>query len=125
MAGRSTAHSIDEYIADSPPDTRQALEELRVLIKTSAPGAVETISYSIPTFDLHGRHLVHFAGFKRHVGLYPTPSGIDAFAEELAPYASGRGSVRFPLDRPLPRDLVRRMVEFRVGEVTGEAPPTD
>ncbi len=88
---RSTAATIDEYIADFPPETRTALEEMRALISASAPGATETISYAIPTFDLNGRHLVHFAGYAKHVGFYPIPSAMTAFAEELAPYKSGKG----------------------------------
>ena len=85
-----------------------------------APAATETISYAIPTFDLGGRHLVHFAGYERHVGLYPTASGIAAFENELRPYKRGKGSVRFPLGRPLPAGLIRRIVEFRVAESTGK-----
>jgi len=115
MTKPPTARSIDEYIAAFPPETRQVLEELRALIKATAPDATETISYAIPTFDLNG-HLVHFAGYATHIGFYPTGSGIEAFAEELKPYKSGKGSVQFPLGQPLPTDLIRRMVEFRVKE---------
>ncbi len=118
MPDRSTARSIDEYIADFPPETRQVLEEMRELIRSSAPEATETISYAIPTFDLNGRHLVHFAGYKHHVGFYPVPSGIEAFKEELTPYKSGKGSAQFPLGKPIPEDLIRRIVEFRVEENT-------
>ena len=121
MAARSTASSIDEYMQEFPPETRETLEELRTLIKAAAPDATETISYAIPTFDLNGRHLVHFAGFKRHVGFYPIPSAIEAFREELEPYKSGKGSARFPLGKPLPTDLIRRIVEFRVAENMGRA----
>ena len=113
--------SIDDYIAGFPPQTRRALEELRALIKASAPDATETISYAIPTFDLNGRHLVHFAAFKRHIGFYPTGGGVEAFEEELKPYKSGKGSVQFPLGQPMPADLIRRIVEFRVRETTGKA----
>ena len=119
---RSTATTIDEYIAEFPPATQRVLEELRALIRAEAPEATETISYAIPTFDLNG-HLVHFAGYARHVGLYPTASGITAFAEELKPYKTGRGSVQFPLGRPLPVDLIRRIVAFRVAEATGARRP--
>jgi uncharacterized protein YdhG (YjbR/CyaY superfamily) len=119
MAARSTANSIDEYIQESPPETREALEELRALIKAAAPDATETISYAIPTFDLNGRHLVHFAAFKRHIGFYPIPSAIEAFREELEPYKSGKGSAQFPLGKPLPVDLIQRIVEFRVVENRG------
>jgi uncharacterized protein YdhG (YjbR/CyaY superfamily) len=121
MANRSTTGSIDEYIAGFPPETQTALRELRALIKASAPDATETISYAMPTFDLNGRHLVHFAGYEKHVGFYPVPSGIEAFKEELKPYKSGKGSVQFPLGRPLPTDLIRRIVEFRAGQNTGKA----
>jgi uncharacterized protein YdhG (YjbR/CyaY superfamily) len=120
MANRSTASSIDEYIAEFPPETQQVLEELRALIRASAPDATETISYAIPTFDLNGRHLVHFAAFKNHIGFYPTGRGVDAFKEELEPYKAGKGSVQFPLGRPLPTDLIRRIVESRVEDTTGK-----
>jgi uncharacterized protein YdhG (YjbR/CyaY superfamily) len=121
MANRSTADSIDEYIAEFPPETQKVLEELRALIQASAPDATETISYAIPTFDLDGRHLVHFAGYAKHIGFYPVPSAVEAFKEELQPYKSGKGSAQFPLGQPLPTDLIRRIVEFRVEENTGKA----
>jgi uncharacterized protein YdhG (YjbR/CyaY superfamily) len=114
----STAESIDNYIAGFPPQTRAALSELRALIKSAAPEATETISYAIPTFDLNGRHLVHFAGYAKHIGFYPIPSGMKAFEEELKPFKQGKGSVQFPLNEPLPADLIRRIVEFRVAENT-------
>lgn len=91
------------------------------MIKASAPDATEAISYAIPTFDLNGKHLVHFAGYGKHVGFYPTGSGVEAFKEELAPYKRGKGSVQFPLGQPLPTDLIRRIVEFRVQENTEKA----
>jgi uncharacterized protein YdhG (YjbR/CyaY superfamily) len=97
------------------------LQELRALIRAAAPEATETISYAIPTFDLGGRHLVHFAGYAKHIGFYPVPSGMEAFKEELTPYRSGKGSAQFPLGKPLPTDLVRRIVEFRVAENVGRA----
>ena len=121
MPTRSKANSIDEYIADFPPETQKVLLELRALIKASAPDATETISYAIPTFDLNGRHLVHFAGYARHIGFYPVPSALEAFKEELKPYKSGKGSAQFPLGQPLPTDVIRRIVEFRVEENTGKA----
>ena len=120
MATRSTAGTIDEYIARFPAETQKVLAELRALIKAAAPNATETISYAIPTFDLNGRHLVHFAGYARHIGFYPIPSGMEAFKEELKPYKQGRGSAQFPLGQPLPTDLIRRIVEFRVRENTGD-----
>jgi uncharacterized protein YdhG (YjbR/CyaY superfamily) len=109
MTNRSAAASIDEYIAGFPPETQTVLEELRALVRASARDATETISYAMPTFDLNGRHLVHFAGYEKHVG----------FKYELKPYKQGKGSVQFPLGRPLPTELIRRIVEFRVAENTG------
>lgn len=120
MANRSAAKSIDEYIAEFPPETQEVLTEMRELIQAAAPEATETISYAIPTFELNG-HLVHFAAFARHIGFYPTSSGIEAFQGELTPYKSSKGAVQFPLDRPLPKDLIRRMVRFRVEENTAKA----
>jgi uncharacterized protein YdhG (YjbR/CyaY superfamily) len=118
-AMRSIAGSIDEYIAGFPAETQKVLRQMRELIRVSAPDATETISYAIPTFDLNGRHLVHFAGFARHIGFYPIPTGIEAFKKDFEPYKQGRGSVQFPLSQPLPADLIRRVVEFRVEENRG------
>ena len=122
MTDRSTATTIDAYIAEFPAETQAVLREIRALVRASAPAATETISYAIPTFDLGGRHLVHFAGYAQHVGFYPTASGIAAFADELKPYRHAKGSVQFPLGRPLPRDLIRRIVEFRVAESAERRP---
>jgi len=126
MPARSTATSIDEYIAEFPPEVRRLLQELRLFIAAAAPGANETMSYAIPTFDLNGTHLVHFAGYAGHIGFYPTGSGVEAFRDELAAYRSGRGTIRLPIGEPLPWDLIRRIVEFRVGAVaarkTGSQP---
>lgn len=116
MTNRSQATSIDEYIAEFPPETQTVLAEMRALIRATAPEATETISYAIPTFDLNGKHLVHFAGYAHHVGFYPGASGIAAFTGELAPYKRAKGSVQFPLGSPLPTELIRRMVAFRVEE---------
>jgi len=121
MAERSTGGSIDEYIAEFPPSTRAVLEQMRSIIRAEAPEATETMSYAIPTFDVNGKHLVHFAGYERHVGFYPGASGIAAFADELASYKSAKGSVQFPLGRPLPEDLIRRMVRFRLAEAGAAA----
>jgi uncharacterized protein YdhG (YjbR/CyaY superfamily) len=118
MANRSTAGSIDDYIAGFPPEVRKVLEQLRALIRASAPDASETISYAMPTFDMKGRHVVHFAGYARHVGFYPTGSGVEAFKEKLAPYKFSKGSVQFPLGQPLPVELIRRIVEYRVAQVS-------
>jgi uncharacterized protein YdhG (YjbR/CyaY superfamily) len=119
MTDRSTATTIDEYIAGFPAETQEALRQVRALIAAVAPQATETMSYAIPTFDLRGKHLVHFAGYARHVGLYPGASGIAAFRGELGGYKHAKGSVQFPLAEPLPLDLIRRIVEYRVSEITG------
>ncbi len=121
VQGRSSAKSIDEYIAEFPPETQAVLREIRALIRECAPDAAETISYAIPTFDLNGKHLVHFGGYQRHIGFYPTASGIEAFKDELKSYKASTGAVQFPLGKPLPVDLIRRIVEFRVRESTSKA----
>ena len=118
MSNRSEATSIDEYIAEFPEETQAVLQQVRQLIATTAPQATETMSYAIPTFDLNGKHLVHFAGYAKHIGFYPTPDGMLAFKDELSGYKSAKGSVQFPLDQPMPTDLMRRMVEYRLAELS-------
>ncbi len=122
MPSKPTAGAVDEYIRTFPAEIQTRLNAVRDLIRAIAPEATETISYAIPTFDLNGKHLVHFAAFEKHIGLYPAPSGLEAFKEDFGPYKTGKGSVQFPLDRPLPLDLIRRIVEFRVEENLGKAP---
>ncbi len=112
--------NIDEYIAGFPPDVQEILESIRAVIKEATPDAEETISYQMPTFTLKG-NLVHFAAFKKHIGFYPTPTGIEAFKDKLSVYVGGKGSVQFPLDKPMPLDLIRRIVEFRVKENLAKA----
>jgi len=116
QASRNQSKTIDEYIATYPQNVREILEELRRAIRETAPKAEETTSYGIPTFDLNGKHLVHFAAYKNHVGFYPTSSGIKAFKKELSPYKTSKGTVQFPLNKPIPFDLVRKIVKFRVKE---------
>ena len=111
----SSSTTIDEYIAAFPPDVRRRLTTLRATIRKHAPQAEERMSYRIPTFYLNG-NLVHFAAFERHIGFYPTPSGIAAFQRELSRYASAKGSVQFPHDEPLPLELIAAIVKFRVAE---------
>jgi uncharacterized protein YdhG (YjbR/CyaY superfamily) len=108
-------NSIDEYIALFPEEIQKKLQELRATIKASAPDATEKISYQMPTFFLKG-NLVHFAAFRNHIGFYPAPRGIEAFKQELSIYEGSKGTVRFPLDQPLPLDLVSKIVKFRVAE---------
>lgn len=121
MDPKTGATAVDDYLSEFPAGTQAVLAEMRGVIRAVIPDAAETISYGIPTFDLGGRHVVHFGGFAKHVGLYPTPSGMDEFADELSPYVRGKGSVRFSLDEPLPADLIRRIVEYRAAEVRAEA----
>jgi len=111
--------TIDEYIASFPKNIQVILQELRQAIRESAPGAQEAISYRIPAFKLKG-YLVWFAAFKDHVGFYPRASGIEAFKEKLCAYDVSKGTVRFPFDRPIPLDLVKEIVRFRVKENLGE-----
>jgi len=107
--------SIDEYILKYPPEIQEILQNIRKVIKASAPDAEEKISYGMPTFTLHG-NLVHFAAFKHHIGLYPTPSGIDTFKNELSKYKGAKGSIQFPLEKPMPYELISEIVKFRVAE---------
>lgn len=107
--------TIDEYIAQFPADVGEKLQKLRAVIKEAAPEATEKISYQMPTFYLNG-NLVHFAAYAHHIGFYPVPSGIEAFKEELSAYKGAKGSVQFPLDKPLPYELISRIVKFRAEE---------
>ena len=107
--------NMDEYIAGFPNDVQEFLEKIRMTIRKAAPDAEETINYQIPTFTLKG-NLVHFAAYKKHIGFYPTPTGIEKFKNELSVYEGAKGSVKFPLDRPIPFDLISKIVKFRVKE---------
>lgn len=115
-----TVNSIDEYISSFPPEVQEILKNIRRVIKESAPDAEEKISYQMPAFVLNG-NLVYFAAFKNHIGLYPTPSGIAAFKDELSQYKGAKGSVQFPLNKPMPYELISRIVKFRVAENTEKA----
>jgi uncharacterized protein YdhG (YjbR/CyaY superfamily) len=107
--------SINEYIASFPQEIQKKLQEVRETIKDAAPDAHEKISYQMPTFYLHG-NLVHFAAYKYHIGFYPTPNGIQAFKQELSQYETSKGSVQFPLDKPIPLDLISKITTYRVAE---------
>lgn len=111
----TTDPRIDKYIANFPNEVQEILERIRATIREAAPDAEETISYQMPTFRLNG-NLVHFAAYKKHIGFYPTPSGIEKFKKELAAYQSAKGSVQFPLDRPIPYELIGKIVAFRARE---------
>jgi len=114
-AGKPVPRTIDEYVATFPPDIQAILQKVRTTIGKAAPHAEEAISYRMPTFRLKG-NLVHFAAFKNHIGFYPTPTGTETFRKELSAYDGGKGSVRFPLDKPIPYALITKIVEFRVKE---------
>lgn len=107
--------NIDEYIAQFPTEVQEKLKKIRKIVLEAAPEATEKISYQLPTFYLFG-NLVHFGAFKNHIGFYPTPSGIASFDEELTPYKRAKGSVNFPLNKPIPYDLIDKIVRFRVME---------
>ena len=112
---KTIPEDIDDYIADFPEDVQAILQKIRATIREAAPDAKEAISYQMPTFKLHG-NLVHFAAFKNHIGFYPAPTGIEEFEKELAAYKGAKGSVQFPIDKPMPLDLIRKIVKFRVAE---------
>jgi uncharacterized protein YdhG (YjbR/CyaY superfamily) len=115
MKTTNKVNNVSEYIAMFPRETQKFLKQMRALIKKAAPGAEEEISYQMPMFKLHGR-LVYFAGYKKHIGFYPMASGIKAFQKEISVYKWAKGSVQFPLDKPLPAGLITKIVKYRVKE---------
>lgn len=114
---RNAAKNIDEYIRDFPADVQKILQKIRKTIQAAAPDATEAISYQIPTLKLNGKNLIHFAGFKGHVGVYPAPRGAEEFMDELAAYKGGKGTVQFPLGQPIPYDLIVRIVKFKLSKI--------
>ncbi|HLH63347.1 MAG TPA: DUF1801 domain-containing protein [Ktedonobacteraceae bacterium] len=110
--------TIGEYISTFPGPVQAALQQVRQAIHRAAPNAVETISYNIPTFDLYGRHLVFFAGWKHHISLHPVPAGDEVFQQELSHYKRAKGTIQFPLDKPIPSDFVEQIVTFLIREKT-------
>ena len=111
---RTAPQNIDGYIAGFPEDVQQRLKKIRAAIKKAAPKAQEKISYQIPAFILDGKYLIYFAGFKNHISVYPAPRGSEEFKEELSAYGGGKGTVQFPLDKPVPYGLISRIVKFRI-----------
>lgn len=111
-----TMSEVEKYIATFPPEVQILLHQIRGVIKEKAPSATETIKYAMPTYVLK-ENLVHFAGYKNHIGFYPTPSGIENFKDEIAEYKWSKGAVQFPIEKPLPLDLIGRIVEYRINEV--------
>ena len=108
--------NVEEYIANFPIETQTILEQIRAIIKKTAPAAEESISYAMPAYKLNGKPLVYFAGYKKHIGFYATPTGHEAFEKELSIYKQGKGSVQFPLNKLMPLDLIQRITKFRVEE---------
>jgi uncharacterized protein YdhG (YjbR/CyaY superfamily) len=113
---KSEINSIDEYIDTFPADIQTILQRVRRTIKAAAPEAGEKISYGIPTFTLNGKYLIYFAGWKHHISIYPIPTGNDAFNKEIAPYVSGKGTLKFPVDKPMPLKLITKIVRLKVAE---------
>lgn len=114
-ANKTGYTSIDEYIADFSPEIQAILTKIREVIRAAAPDAKEKISYQMPAFELNG-NLVYYAAFKKHIGFYPTAGGISAFQEELSGYKGAKGSVQFPLNKPIPYELIKRITEYRAAE---------
>ena len=106
--------SVDEYIASFPKETREALEEVRALIKSIAPDAIENISYQIAAFRVNGKNFVSIAGWKEHISMYPIPAGSEAFNKQIAKFMSGRGTLKFPLDEPLPLKLIEKAIKYKL-----------
>lgn len=121
MMKKTAPTNIDDYIAEFPKEIQERMEKMRSVIKKAAPKAEEAIKYLIPTFVLDGNNLVHFGGYKNHIGFYPTPNGIEAFKKELALYAGGKGTIQFPHDKPLPLKLVSQVVKFRILDMKEKA----
>lgn len=115
--------TVDDYVRTFPPEVRTILEDIRRTVREAVPGAAETISYQMPTFTVGGRRFVHFAAYKHHIGFYPAPSGPEEFEEAIAPYRAGKATVRFPLDQPVPHDLLRRMVQLLVQDTRRDEAP--
>ncbi len=116
MTDKKPFTTIDEYISSFPADIQVILEKVRQTIHKAAPEAAETISYAIPAFDLNGKHVVFFAGWKHHISLYPLPAGNEAFQQAIALYKRAKGSIQFPLDKPIPYDLVEQIVTLLIEE---------
>jgi uncharacterized protein YdhG (YjbR/CyaY superfamily) len=108
--------SQSEYFASFPASTQKLLQHMRTLVLKAAPGAVETMKYGMPTIQLYGKNVVHYAAYAHHIGFYPAPSGLDAFKEDISKYVHSKGAVQFPLDKPLPAALVTRITKYRVAE---------
>ena len=116
---KTNFQSIDEYIAACPPETHERLQQIREAVKRIAPDAKEKISYQIAAFELNGKNLIYFAGWKKHVSLYPIPAGDEAFERQIAQYVDGKGTLKFPLDKALPMKLIEKVVRLHVKRIKG------
>jgi uncharacterized protein YdhG (YjbR/CyaY superfamily) len=116
IADKIRFRSIDEYIASFPEDVQKILEEVRATIKAAAPEAGEKISYGMPTFTLNGKYLIYFAGWKNHISIYPIPVGNEAFNKEISQYTAGKGTLKFPIDKPLPLKLIAKIVKLSAAQ---------
>jgi uncharacterized protein YdhG (YjbR/CyaY superfamily) len=125
MPGKMPITTIDAYIRTFPDDVQEVLEKTRQAIREAAPEAAETMSYGMPTFDLHGEHLVFFAGWKQHIPLYPLPAGDDSFQQRIAQYKTAKSTLRFPLDEPVPYDLIGEVVSLLESERARGSTPDD
>ncbi|MBI5822643.1 MAG: DUF1801 domain-containing protein [Chloroflexi bacterium] len=116
--GKADFYSMDEYIAGFPEETQKALQEIRAAIKALVPDAEEHISYKMPAFKVNGRYFIHFSAWKNHIGMYPIPAGAkrEAFQKQIEPYRSAKSSLKFPLDKPMPIQLIKKVVKFRIAE---------
>jgi uncharacterized protein YdhG (YjbR/CyaY superfamily) len=117
---KTNFQSIDEYIAACPKETHEPLRQIRESVKRIAPGAKEKISYQIAAFELGGKNLIHFAGWKKHISLYPVPAGDEAFESQVALYMDGKGTLKFPLDTPLPMRLIDKVIRLHVKRIKGK-----
>jgi uncharacterized protein YdhG (YjbR/CyaY superfamily) len=113
---KATFTSMDEYIATFPDDVQKILKQVRSTIKAAVPKAEETISYDIPTFTMNGKYLIYFAGWKKHISIYPIPAGDAAFHKAVEPYVTGKGTLKFPLDKPIPYKLITQMVKLQIAD---------
>ena len=118
---QSAPTTIDAYIAAFPPEVQALLQQIRQVIHEAVPNLGETISYGMPSFTLNGQYLLYFAAYKKHIGLYPAPTGVEEFQEAVALYGGGKGTLKFPLDKPMPFDLIHRVVRFRAKEQAEKA----
>jgi uncharacterized protein YdhG (YjbR/CyaY superfamily) len=118
---QSAPTTIDAYLATFPLEVQALLQQIRQVIHEAVPNLGETISYGMPTFTLNGQYLLYFAAYKKHIGLYPAPTGVEEFQEAVALYGGGKGTLKFPLDKPIPFDLIHRVVRFRAKEQAEKA----